>query len=79
MRGYLMAVRRDSPDQIWELFGNPSEHKEGCADIDLIEESEQVLGVDSYTRFKRVPPEAGNRFVEDADVKIIFDVDSHRV
>jgi len=59
--------------------GNPAEHEERARHAELVEQVQQPFSVGLDPAFESLPLAARHDTVEDADVKVVFHVDRHRV
>ena len=79
VRGDLVAAPGDLRHQFRMALSDPPEHEEGAADVELVEDVEQAVGVPADAAFHGVPGRARHDAVEHADVKIVLHVDAHGI
>ena len=79
MASQLVPVRNDAPHQGGVPSGDPTQGEEGRFDLHLGEDVEYPLGIAFNPAWQVLPMPAIDRRSEGFDVKIILDVDRHRV
>jgi len=79
MARQLVPSDDDAPHELGMPLRHPPEDEEGCLDVVLGQNLEETLGIAFDPARQAFPIAAINRRCECFDLKIILDVDRHRV
>jgi hypothetical protein len=79
MRGDLMPVGDDSPDEPGMALADPPEHEERRRHLRVVEDAQHAIGVGLDAALEAGPAAPRDHPVEGTHVKVILHVDGHGV
>ena len=77
--GHLVARRCNGSNKGWKPLCHPAQNEKGGRHVVIREELQDPVGVGTHPALELLPPLSRDHAIEDADVKVVLDVDGHRV